>query len=84
MSLPHTLASGLTLSSGANHKKSEVTVILRRDFGLESELQMDIGIIMVTVPLWYSGKLCGLCGNLNDLYSHNSIKSWVLPDFPGW
>ncbi|XP_028281074.1 IgGFc-binding protein-like [Parambassis ranga] len=85
VSLPHTLASGLTLTSGVNQKKSEVTVILRRDAGLEWELQIDIGVTMVTVkvPLWYSGKLCGLCGNLNDLYSHNSVKSWVLSDFPG-
>lgn len=86
MSLPHILPSGLSLSSGVNQDKSEVTVILRRDAGSESELEIEIGVTMVTVkvPLWYSGKLCGLCGNLHDLESHSSVQSWVLHDFPGW
>lgn len=76
----------MSLSSGVNQDKSEVIVILRRDTGMESELEIEIGATMVTVkvPIWYSGKLCGLCGNLNDLHTHNSVKSWVLPDFPGW
>lgn len=86
MSLPHILPSGVSLSSGVNQDKSEVLVILRRDAGMESELEIEIGVTMVTakVPLWYSGKLCGLCGNLNDLHSHTSVGSWVLPDFPSW
>ncbi|XP_071062157.1 IgGFc-binding protein [Pseudochaenichthys georgianus] len=84
MSLPHIMPSGVSLSSGVNQDKSEVLVILRRDAGMESELEIEIGVTMVTakVPLWYSGKLCGLCGNLNDLHSHTSVGSWVLPDFP--
>ncbi|XP_041798261.1 IgGFc-binding protein-like [Chelmon rostratus] len=84
VSLPHILPSGVSLSSGVNQDKSEVIVVLRRDAGMESELEIEIGITMLTVkvPLWYSGKLCGLCGNLNDLHSHSSVRSWVLPDFP--
>lgn len=80
------LPSGASLSPGVNQDKSEVTVILRRDADMESELEMEIGVTMVTVkvPLWYSGKLCGLCGNLNDLHSHSLVRSWVLADFPGW
>ncbi|XP_039662365.1 IgGFc-binding protein-like isoform X2 [Perca fluviatilis] len=33
---------------------------------MESELEIEIGVTMVAVkvPLWYLGKLCGLCGNL--------------------
>ncbi|XP_070690944.1 IgGFc-binding protein [Pempheris klunzingeri] len=86
VSLPHILPSGVSLSSGVSPDKSEVLVILRRDVGMELELEMAIGVTMVTVkvPLWYSGKLCGVCGNLNDLYTHNSIRPWVLPNFPGW
>ncbi|XP_051261445.1 IgGFc-binding protein-like isoform X2 [Dicentrarchus labrax] len=85
VSLPHILPSGVSLTSGVNQDKSEVIVILRKDAGMESELKMEIGVTMVTVriPLWYSGKLCGLCGNRNDLHSNNSVRSWVLPDFPG-
>ncbi|XP_078143221.1 IgGFc-binding protein-like, partial [Centroberyx gerrardi] len=85
VSLPYMLPSGVSLSPGVTQDKSEVTVILRRDAGMESELEMEIGVTMVTVklPLWYSDKLCGLCGNHNDLHSHKSVKSWVLPDFPG-
>ncbi|XP_063735180.1 IgGFc-binding protein-like [Eleginops maclovinus] len=85
VSLPHTLPSGVSLSSGVNQDKSEVIVILRKDAGMESELEIEIGVTMVTVkvPLWYSGKLCGLCGSLNELHSHNSVRSWVLADFPG-
>ncbi|CAJ1061665.1 LOW QUALITY PROTEIN: IgGFc-binding protein [Xyrichtys novacula] len=84
VSLPHVLQSGISLTSGVSRDKSEVTVILRRDAGMESELEMEIGITMATVklPLWYSDKLCGLCGNLNDLGSHSSVKSWVIHDFP--
>lgn len=86
MSLPHVLPSGVSLSSGVNQDKSEVTVILKRNSGMEPELEMEIGITMLTVrvPLWYSGKLCGLCGNINDLHSHSSVRSWVLHDVPGW
>nr|XP_046255484.1 IgGFc-binding protein-like isoform X2 [Scatophagus argus] len=85
VSLPHILPSGVSLSPGVNQDKSEVIVILRRDAGMESELEIEIGLsaLTVKVPLWYSGKLCGLCGNPNDLHSHSSVKSWVLPDFPG-
>ncbi|XP_071325188.1 IgGFc-binding protein [Trachinotus anak] len=85
VSLPYTFSSGVSLSSGVSQDKSEVTAILMRDTGMDSELEIEIGVTMVTVkvPLWYSGKLCGLCGNLNDLHSHSSVKSWVLPDFPG-
>ncbi|KAM9352917.1 IgGFc-binding protein-like [Symphorus nematophorus] len=85
VSLPHTLPSGVSLSSGVNQDKSEVTVILSRDAGTEWELEIEIGVTMVTVkvPLWYSARLCGLCGNLNDLHSHSSVRSWVLTDFPG-
>ncbi|KAF1387776.1 hypothetical protein PFLUV_G00083460 [Perca fluviatilis] len=66
VSLPHGLPSGVSLSSGVNQDKSEVIVILRRDTGMESELEIEIGVTMVAVkvPLWYLGKLCGLCGNL--------------------
>lgn len=86
VSLPHILPSGVSLSSGINQDKSEIIVILRRDAGMESELEMEIGITRLTVkvPLWYAGKLCGVCGNLNDLDSHSSVRSWVRPDFPGW
>lgn len=85
VSLPYTLSSGVSLSSGVNQDKSEVIVILR-DTGMEFELEMEIGFSMVRVkvPLWYSGQFCVLCGNLNDLHSHSSVNSWVLPDFPGW
>ncbi|XP_051813085.1 IgGFc-binding protein-like [Acanthochromis polyacanthus] len=84
VALPHTLPSGLSLSSGVNQDKSEVTVVLRRDAGLESEIEMAIGVTMATVkmPLWYSGKLRGLCGDLNGLHSQN-VKSCILSDFPG-
>lgn len=52
---------------------------------MESELEMEIGVTTATVkvPLWFAGKLCGLCGN-TDVHSYSSDKSWVLPDFPGW
>lgn len=85
VSLPHTLSSGLSLSSGVNQDKSEV-IILRRDTGMDSELEIEIGVTMMTVkvPLSYSDKLCGLCGNLNDLHSHSSVQSWALSDFPVW
>lgn len=84
VSLPHMLPSGVSLSSGVNEDKSEVIVILRRDDGMESELKMEIGAnrLMVKVPLMYSGKLCGVCGNPNDL--HSDSRSWVLPDVLDW
>ncbi|KAJ4930907.1 hypothetical protein JOQ06_025210, partial [Pogonophryne albipinna] len=41
MSLPHILPSGVSLSSGVNQDKSEVLVILRRDAGMESELEIE-------------------------------------------
>lgn len=84
MSLPHMLPSGVSLSSGVNEDKSEVMAILRRDDGMESELKMEIGAnrLIVKVPLVYSGKLCGVCGNPNDL--HSESLSWVLPDVPDW
>lgn len=86
VSLPRTLSSGVSLTSGVNQDKTEVTVILRRDAGMESELEIEIGVTMLTVKVtsWYSGKLCGLCGDLNDLHSDSSLRSWVLPDFSGW
>ncbi|KAM6995326.1 IgGFc-binding protein [Tautogolabrus adspersus] len=85
VSLPHILPFGVSLTSGVSQDKSEVTVILRRDAGMEKELDVEIGITMVAIkaPLWYSEKLCGLCGNLNDLHSHSSVRSWALSDFPG-
>ncbi|XP_074538742.1 IgGFc-binding protein [Halichoeres trimaculatus] len=85
VSLPHALPSRISLTPGVSQDKSEVTVILRRDAGTEAELEVEIGVGMVTVkvPLWYSHKLCGLCGNLNDVHSHSSVRSWVLHDFPG-
>lgn len=86
VSLPLTLPSSVSLTSGVNQDKSEVTVILRRDAGMESELEIEIGVTMLTVKVtsWYSGKLCGLCGDLNDLHPHSSLRSVVLPDFLGW
>ncbi|KAM3613584.1 uncharacterized protein V6R79_001825 [Siganus canaliculatus] len=56
---------------------------------------VSIGVTMLTVkvPLWYSGKLCGLCGNLNDLHSLSSssrqmmISCFNVPNGPssaGW
>ncbi|KAM8825944.1 IgGFc-binding protein [Synchiropus picturatus] len=82
--LPHTLSSGVTLSAGVTPDKSEVLVLLRRDSGTESELQMDIGVTMVTLRVtpWFSGKLCGLCGNLDDR-AQQSAASWVLPNVDG-
>ncbi|XP_029360515.1 IgGFc-binding protein-like [Echeneis naucrates] len=85
VSLPYTFSSGVSLSAGVNKDKSEVTVIFRRDAGMDSELEIEIGVTMVTMKasLWYSGKLCGLCGNLNDLHSYRSVKPWILHDFAG-
>ncbi|XP_041649020.1 IgGFc-binding protein isoform X2 [Cheilinus undulatus] len=85
VSLPHVLPSGVSLTSGVSQDKSEVTVILRRDSGKESELEIEVGVTMlaIKVPLWYSDRLCGLCGNLNEVHSHASARSWVLHDFPG-
>lgn len=59
VSLPHIVPSGGSLSSGVNHDKSEILVILRKDAGMESELEIEIGVTMVTarVPLWYSGQV---------------------------
>ncbi|KAM9782502.1 IgGFc-binding protein [Neosynchiropus ocellatus] len=84
VSLPHTLSSGVTLSAGVTPDKSEVLVLLRRDSGTQSELQMDVGVTMVTVRVspWFSGKLCGLCGNLNDR-AQQSAAAWVLPNLDG-
>ncbi|XP_059194717.1 IgGFc-binding protein-like isoform X2 [Centropristis striata] len=85
VSLPLSLPSGVSLSYGVNQERSEVTVNLRRDAGMESELEIEIGVTMMTVkvPLWYSDRLCGVCGNLNELHSHSSVIPWLLPDFPG-
>lgn len=86
VSLPHILPSGVSLSLGVTQDKSEAIVVLRRDAGKESELEVDVGVTIVTVklPLWYSGKLCGLCGNHNALHSDSSVESWVSNDFPVW
>ncbi|XP_054637554.1 IgGFc-binding protein isoform X2 [Dunckerocampus dactyliophorus] len=83
--LPHSLPLGVSLSYDMTQDKSEVAVILKRDFGLEAELEMEIGVTMVTLKAspWYTGKLCGVCGNLNDPHSHKSLKTWVLSDFRG-
>ncbi|KAM9852133.1 IgGFc-binding protein-like [Aulostomus maculatus] len=85
VSLPHSLPSGVSLSSGVTQDKLEVTVIVRRDEGMESEFEMEIGVTMVTIKVtpWYAGKLCGLCGNIHEPHSHGSVKSWVLPDCLG-
>nr|XP_020511172.2 LOW QUALITY PROTEIN: IgGFc-binding protein-like [Labrus bergylta] len=85
VSLPHILPFRVSLKSGMSQDKSEVTVILSRDAGMEKELDIEIGVTMVTIktPLWYSEKLCGLCGNLNDLHSLGSVRSWARSDFPG-
>uniref|UniRef100_A0A3Q3GMI2 IgGFc-binding protein-like n=1 Tax=Labrus bergylta TaxID=56723 RepID=A0A3Q3GMI2_9LABR len=76
----------LIIKTRSGQDKSEVTVILSRDAGMEKELDIEIGVTMVTIktPLWYSEKLCGLCGNLNDLHSLGSVRSWARSDFPGW
>ncbi|XP_061531066.1 IgGFc-binding protein [Phycodurus eques] len=81
VALPYTLPLGVSLSSGVAWDKSEVVVVLKRDAGLE----MEIGITMVTLKAapWYSGKLCGICGNLNDPHSHTLVRSWALSDFQG-
>nr|XP_057939674.1 IgGFc-binding protein [Doryrhamphus excisus] len=83
--LPHSLPSGVSLSYGVTQDKSVVAVILKRDFGLDSELEMEICATTVTLKAgpWYTGKLCGVCGNLNDPHLHKSLKSWVLSDFGG-
>ncbi|XP_057690269.1 IgGFc-binding protein isoform X2 [Corythoichthys intestinalis] len=84
--LPHVLPSGLTLSSSVAQDESEVVVVLKKDPGLESEMEMEIGITMVTLNAtsWYSGKLCGICGNLSDPHSHTLVKSWAVSHFQGW
>lgn len=84
--LPYTLPSGVSLSSAMAQDKSEVVVVLTREAGLESELEMEIGITTATLKAapWYAGKLCGICGNLSDPHWHTSVKSWALSDFQGW
>uniref|UniRef100_A0A3Q2YAJ3 IgGFc-binding protein-like n=2 Tax=Hippocampus comes TaxID=109280 RepID=A0A3Q2YAJ3_HIPCM len=83
--LPYTLPLGVSLSSAMAQDKSEVVVVLTREAGLESELEMEIGITMATLKAapWYAGKLCGICGNLSDPQWHTSVKSWALSDFQG-
>ncbi|XP_061919145.1 IgGFc-binding protein isoform X2 [Entelurus aequoreus] len=83
--LPHSLPTGVSLSHGVTQDKSEVVVILKRDFGLESELEMKFGVAMFSLKAasWYTGKLCGVCGNFNDTNSQTPLKSWILSDFQG-
>ncbi|XP_077384324.1 IgGFc-binding protein [Festucalex cinctus] len=83
--LPYTLSSGMSLSSVVAQDKSEVLVVLKKDAGLESELEMQIGTTMVTVKAasWYTGKLCGLCGNLNDPHSRTLVKTRARSHFQG-
>ncbi|XP_061808679.1 IgGFc-binding protein [Nerophis lumbriciformis] len=83
--LPHSLPTGVSLSHGVTQDKSEVVVILKRDFGLESELEMEFGVAMFTLKAasWYTGKLCGVCGNFHDTNSQTPLKSWILSDFQG-
>ncbi|XP_061677224.1 IgGFc-binding protein [Syngnathoides biaculeatus] len=81
--LPYTTPSGVLLSSGVAWDKSEAVVVLKRNAGLESELQMEIGVTNVTLKAapWYAGKLCGICGDLDDPHSRTSVSSWALSDF---
>ncbi|KAM4600962.1 IgGFc-binding protein-like [Polymixia lowei] len=80
VSLPYMLPSGVSLSSSVTPDKSEVTVVLRKDAGLESELEMEIGVTMVTVklPLWYTGELCGLCEDRGALRPSESSSGLQL------
>ncbi|XP_049587088.1 IgGFc-binding protein isoform X3 [Syngnathus scovelli] len=80
--LPYTLPiGGVSLSFGVPNDKSELVVVLKKDEGLE----MEIGITSATIKAspWYTGKLCGICGNINDPYSDTLVKPWALPDFQG-
>ncbi|XP_056142244.1 IgGFc-binding protein [Lampris incognitus] len=82
--LPYTLPSGGSLTLGANQDKSEITVVLSRDTGMESQLEIDVGDTIVTVKLsgWYKGKLCGICGDHKARSSEESAQFWVLADLP--
>lgn len=52
-------------------------LILKRDAGMEPELELEIGMTSLAVRASVSGILgnCGFCGNLNGFHSHSSERA---------